>query len=213
MVWRKASAPARGPSSHQDGQLQPAPAPGSVVRRDPPPPPSPPAPGHLSSALGYAPASPVPPPMQPAIVVLTRTDSPQTHHTTSIATNSAPHTCLITTSALALQICWMCCVMNASLHIAVPHATMPPVVAVADLRLAMGAGCECMLLDRFRPAADVVAPCRVGAHAGISSAFGKVAHPRSSPALLSTAASAIPYRGILLASISKCWIPIAMRSI
>ena len=38
MVLPKASAPARGPSSHQDRQLQPSPAPGSVVRRDPPPP-------------------------------------------------------------------------------------------------------------------------------------------------------------------------------
>ena len=37
MVLPKASAPARGSSSHQDRQLQPAPAPGSVVLRDPPP--------------------------------------------------------------------------------------------------------------------------------------------------------------------------------
>ena len=37
---------------------------------------------------------------QPAIAVLTHT---QTQHTTSIASNSAPYTCLITTSALALQ--------------------------------------------------------------------------------------------------------------
>ena len=51
MVLPKASAPARGPSSHQDRQLQPAPAPGSVVLMDPTPPP----PGHLSSALGHAP--------------------------------------------------------------------------------------------------------------------------------------------------------------
>ena len=40
---------------------------------------------------------------QPAIAALTHTDSVQTQHTTSIATNSAPYTCLITTSALALQ--------------------------------------------------------------------------------------------------------------
>ena len=40
---------------------------------------------------------------QPAIAVLTHTDSAQFHHTTSIATNSTPYTCLITASALALQ--------------------------------------------------------------------------------------------------------------
>ena len=43
-------------------------------------------------------------PMQPAShAVLTRLDSAQTRHTTNIATNSAPYTRLITTSALALQ--------------------------------------------------------------------------------------------------------------
>ena len=42
-VLPKASARARGPSSHQDRQLQPAPAPGSVVLRDSSPPRPPPA--------------------------------------------------------------------------------------------------------------------------------------------------------------------------
>ena len=65
-----------------------------------------------------------------------------------------------------------------------------PVVAVADV--AIDAVCKRMLLDCCHPAAGVVAPCRVGARAGGSSAFAKVAHTRSSPALLSAAASDVP---------------------
>ena len=85
------------------------------------------------------------------------------------------------------------------------------VVAIADV--AMDAACEYEVLDRCCVATGVVMSCCIGAHSGGPSAFVKVAHPRSSPALLSTAASAISYRGISLASISKCWIPVAMLSI
>ena len=65
-----------------------------------------------------------------------------------------------------------------------------PIVAIADV--AMDAACECVFLDRFRLVVGVVMPCRVGAHAGSSSAFAKVAHPHSGLAFLSAAASIVP---------------------
>ena len=43
-----------------------------------------------------------------------------------------------------------------------------------------------------RPAVDVFASWRIGAHAGGSSAFAKVAHPRSSSPLLSVTAFVVP---------------------
>ena len=62
MVLPKASAPARGPSSHQDRQLQPAPAPGSVVLRDSPPTPALPRPPVLRPWARPNLSPPPPPP-------------------------------------------------------------------------------------------------------------------------------------------------------
>ena len=82
------------------------------------------------------------------------------------------------------------CVVDNRHAVAVKAPGCTPVAAVADV--AMDAACERVLIDRCRPAAGVVARCRVGVHAGGSSAFAKVADPRCSPALLSAAASVVP---------------------
>ena len=82
------------------------------------------------------------------------------------------------------------CVVNHRHAAAVKAPGRSPIVAVADV--AMDEACDRVLRDQYHPAAGVVAPCRVGAHAGGSRAFTKVAHPRSSSALPPVAASLIP---------------------
>ena len=63
------------------------------------------------------------------------------------------------------------------------------VVAIADV--AMDAACEYEVLDHCCVATGVVMSYCIGAHSGGPSAFVKVAHPRSSPAMVSVAASVV----------------------